>query len=269
MSESEYDILQIPRSRMPTIDGGKLANQKYHMMGLLEIDITNLRKNLKAVLVNGRRISFIAYTIKTIGDCIAENTAMHALLHKNKKTIEFHDVDISLPIERHFNGNYFPFPLIIRATNLKKAIDIDTEINEAVTAKYESEDDLIPFQNKKIGKIIMALFYSMPQKLRLFIMKTAIKNPFRSKQIMGTVGITTVNMAGRLSGWVFPLKNPYNLYFALGSINKKPKVVGDQIAIRDILNLSVIFNHDTIDGAMAKRFINELVRKIEDGKIEI
>lgn len=99
-------------------------------------------------------------------------------------------------------------------------------------------------------------------------MKKTIQNPFLTKKTAGTVGITTVTMGGRLSGWAFPLKSQLNLFFALGSVNKKAIVVDDEIKIRDVLNLSVIFNHAVIDGAVAKRFMNELVRKLESGDIE-
>jgi pyruvate/2-oxoglutarate dehydrogenase complex dihydrolipoamide acyltransferase (E2) component len=41
--------------------------------------------------------------------------------------------------------------------------------------------------------------------------------------------------------------------------------VEDRIEPRDILNLTVAFNHDVVDGAPAARFVQRLVDLIEDG----
>jgi pyruvate/2-oxoglutarate dehydrogenase complex dihydrolipoamide acyltransferase (E2) component len=37
----------------------------------------------------------------------------------------------------------------------------------------------------------------------------------------------------------------------------------DRIEIREMLNITVIFNHDCVDGAPAARFINELRKYVE------
>jgi pyruvate/2-oxoglutarate dehydrogenase complex dihydrolipoamide acyltransferase (E2) component len=96
-------------------------------------------------------------------------------------------------------------------------------------------------------------------------MNIILKNPFWTRKICGTVGMTTINISGRLSGWILPTRNPYNLNFGIGSICKKPLVINDEIKIRDVLNLTVCFNHDIIDGTPAGKFISVLVEQIEKG----
>ncbi|HEX3048593.1 MAG TPA: 2-oxo acid dehydrogenase subunit E2 [Bacillota bacterium] len=112
------------------------------------------------------------------------------------------------------------------------------------------------------------LFYRIPSKIRVLIMEYIIKSPFRAKQVIGTVGFATVNMSGRISGWVFPDKNPYSLYIALGSITKKPLVVRNEVQIREVLNMTAIFDHNVIDGTPARSFMNTLVDTIEKGIID-
>jgi pyruvate/2-oxoglutarate dehydrogenase complex dihydrolipoamide acyltransferase (E2) component len=51
----------------------------------------------------------------------------------------------------------------------------------------------------------------------------------------------------------------------VGSISRKPAVVGDRIEPREILNLTVVFDHDVVDGAPAARFVGRLVEAIESG----
>jgi pyruvate/2-oxoglutarate dehydrogenase complex dihydrolipoamide acyltransferase (E2) component len=49
------------------------------------------------------------------------------------------------------------------------------------------------------------------------------------------------------------------------SIVKKPVVIDDKIEAREILNMSLLLDHDVIDGAPMARFLSELTRNIESG----
>ncbi|HVT10603.1 MAG TPA: dihydrolipoamide acetyltransferase family protein [Polyangia bacterium] len=46
-------------------------------------------------------------------------------------------------------------------------------------------------------------------------------------------------------------------------IAKRPAVVGDQIAIRDLMNLSLSFDHRVVDGFDAAQFVGEIKRQLE------
>jgi pyruvate/2-oxoglutarate dehydrogenase complex dihydrolipoamide acyltransferase (E2) component len=81
---------------------------------------------------------------------------------------------------------------------------------------------------------------------------------------MGTALITSVGTAGHLSKWVIP-KAMHNLCFALGPILKKPWVVANRIEIRDILHLTVLIDHDVVDGAPAARLVARLLGRIQKG----
>jgi pyruvate/2-oxoglutarate dehydrogenase complex dihydrolipoamide acyltransferase (E2) component len=50
---------------------------------------------------------------------------------------------------------------------------------------------------------------------------------------------------------------------------KKPVVAGKKIEIREMVNITAVFNHDIIDGAPAARFINRLRTIIEKEYEEI
>jgi pyruvate dehydrogenase E2 component (dihydrolipoamide acetyltransferase) len=49
----------------------------------------------------------------------------------------------------------------------------------------------------------------------------------------------------------------------VGRIRKQPAVVGDQIVARDLVTLSLTFDHRIVDGAPAARFLNTLRQGIE------
>ena len=56
--------------------------------------------------------------------------------------------------------------------------------------------------------------------------------------------------------------------FGIGAIIKKAVVVNDEIQIREILNMTILIDHDVIDGAPMVRFLKSLSRYIESGEVE-
>lgn len=81
----------------------------------------------------------------------------------------------------------------------------------------------------------------------------------------GTVVVTAVGMFGKgNSGWGIAT-TPVSLSLLVGSIAWKPAVVEGRIEPREMLNLTVMFDHDVVDGAPATRFTRRLVGLIEGG----
>ena len=81
---------------------------------------------------------------------------------------------------------------------------------------------------------------------------------------MGTVMITSVGMMGKIDGWVIPV-GVHPVCFAIGSIVKNPGIVNDNIEIREYLYMTVLVDHDVIDGAPAVRALSKLTKLIESG----
>ena len=81
---------------------------------------------------------------------------------------------------------------------------------------------------------------------------------------MGNVSITSPGMMGKVNGW-FIHRSIHPISFGIGSILKKPTVVDSEIKIREILNMTILIDHDVIDGAPMVRFLKELTKQIETG----
>jgi hypothetical protein len=91
------------------------------------------------------------------------------------------------------------------------------------------------------------------------------RNPAIPVSMAGTVSITSVGMfGGGHSGWGLT-PTAQSLALVVGGTAWKPAVVEGRIEPREILNLTVMFNHDVIDGAPATRFTRRLVELIESG----
>jgi pyruvate/2-oxoglutarate dehydrogenase complex dihydrolipoamide acyltransferase (E2) component len=81
---------------------------------------------------------------------------------------------------------------------------------------------------------------------------------------MGNVSITSLGMVGKINGWFIPI-SIHPICFGIGSIIKKPVVKDDKIEIGEILNITVLMDHDVVDGAPMARFIKDLSKNIENG----
>jgi pyruvate/2-oxoglutarate dehydrogenase complex dihydrolipoamide acyltransferase (E2) component len=81
----------------------------------------------------------------------------------------------------------------------------------------------------------------------------------------GTVGISSVGMFGKdHAGWGISA-GTHGLDLVVGGIARKLAEVDGRIESRQMLSLTIIFDHDVIDGAPAARFTRRLVELIESG----
>jgi len=260
MSTEKYSVSEYPRSRVATFDVGRLGGKKHHIAGFFEVDITAMRIKLKEAKALGRRLSFTSCLLKMIGETVKEYPEIHAVNHRSRKQVIFDNIDISLPVEREVDGVKVPLALLVRAVNTKTTDEINAEIQEAIRRPVGSGRDYVLSEQKH--ERTTGFFFFMPQWFRLIVWRMILRNPFTIKRNMGTIIVTNIGSAGKFAGWILP-KSIHNLAFGIGSIYRKPWVVNDKIEIREILHLTVLFDHDVVDGAPAARFTEKLVRNIE------
>ncbi|AOY77017.1 2-oxo acid dehydrogenase subunit E2 [Clostridium formicaceticum] len=259
----EYRIEEFPISRTATIDIGVAGLKKHHIKALIELDVTEARKVIREKKKLSEKISFNSWLIKCISHAVEEFKPIHGIRKGKRKVVIFDDIDISIAIEREVDGKKVPLPYVIRKTNEKSISDINQEIKSGQKQSIQGEDDYILGQEKK-NKFVMKIYYCLPGFVRRLIWKCIMKSPSLTKQNMGTVMITSVGMIGKINGWVIPV-SIHPLCFAIGSIVKKPGIVKDNIEIREYLYMTVLVDHDIIDGAPAARALSKLTKLIEGG----
>ena len=264
--QSTYRIIQFPKSRLATVDVGRYGARRHHMRALLEVDVTSARAALRRFRQQGQDISFTAWIIKCIGDCIARHPEAHAIRLGRRRLVLFEDVDIAIPVERRVDGQDVPLPLLITSTNRKSAGEIDQEIKAGIAHTITTERDYV-LSRHGFAEHVLKLYYALPGFLRVWLWRRVFGNPFRARKHSGTVVVTTVNAIGPFSAWIVPTRSLQGLCFALGTITKKPWIHEGRIDAREILNLTVCLDHDVIDGAPARRFMQDLVRHIEKGEV--
>lgn len=256
-----YDIIDFPKVRIPTLDFLTLGDNNHYVKGLIEFDVTDGRNKIRDHEKNTqKKISFTAWLLKCIGQAASEFKEVHSMMMGKNKIVKFEDVDISITVEKSIEGVKTPIPLVVRRTNKMTVTQINDEIRKA---QSEEVDEATVLGNHNM-KEDLKRYVSLPSFFRKFILKRKFRDPVRIKQMMGTIIVSSVGMFGKLRGWPIPT-TAHPLAFGVGSITKKPAIINDKIEVREFLALSVLFNHDIVDGAPATRFISRLGELLESG----
>jgi pyruvate/2-oxoglutarate dehydrogenase complex dihydrolipoamide acyltransferase (E2) component len=260
---SNHTIRSFPCSRFFTMDTGRLGLRKHHVKALIEIDVTDSRRKIRRIQAQtGKTVSFTSWILKCIAQAIDEHKQVHALRKGRNRLVIFNTVDLSILVEKEVDGVLVPLPLVLRDVAGRSLNDIYNEIDAAKRKIIENANDYVIEHNRKNGMI--RLYSLMPQFIRLIIWKIMLRNPYRVKRMMGTAVVTSVGMMGKMDGWIMPY-SIHPVCFALGSIVKKPGLKKNKPAIRDFLKMTILIDHDVIDGAPAARFVAKLAEYIESG----
>jgi pyruvate/2-oxoglutarate dehydrogenase complex dihydrolipoamide acyltransferase (E2) component len=241
------------------------GSKRHHIPFLLEVDVTEARELIRSQKAKtGEAISFTGWIVKCLAQAISEHKYMHAI-HHGKRLIIFDDVDVTIVVERAVGpgGKTLPMPYILRKANEKTLLEIHNEIRAAQKSQVaEGEVQINSPRAARLTKIGSAL----PRFLRdLFFWGPLFRDAFRIKQMMGTVSVTAVGMSGPGGmGWGIPI-GIHPLLIAVGGIARKPGIFNDQIALREYLGMTVMFDHDVTDGAPAARFIGRLLELMGSG----
>lgn len=259
-----FETRDFPSFRNPTLDTLNWGRRRHHVPILVEIDVTDARSTIHAIKVKtGQGISFTGWIVKCLAQAVSEHKYVHALRNGKRQLVIFDDVDVSIVIERAIAGEKLPMPCIIRKANQKTLAQIHTEIRAAQTSPIESG-------TVRLGSTqtawLMQIFMLLPQFLRnLLFWQPLFRDPFRIKQMMGTVSVTAVGMFGGSGmSWGIPI-GIHPLLIAVGGIAKRPGVIDERIAIREYVGMTVMFDHDVTDGAPVARFMKRLQELMTSG----
>jgi len=260
-SASTYQVVAFPSDRLIIPLVNTLNARKHFMYGLMEVDVTVARERIaKHKQETGELLSFTGYLVFCLARAIAETKTVQAVRKGNRQLILFDDVDVGLLIEHQKGERRVLDGYVVRHANCKSFIEINREIRAAQhDSSPERGDRSSWFQTllrlpPPLSSLVSACF-----RFALYV------NPTLFTTMAGTVGVTAVGMFGKgVVGWgLVPVMHTLDLI--VGSVTVKPVVVGDHIVPREILNLTVVFDHDVIDGAPATRFTRRLVELVASG----
>jgi pyruvate/2-oxoglutarate dehydrogenase complex dihydrolipoamide acyltransferase (E2) component len=256
-----YHTVEITPERRAFLNTFDFPRPKHLMYGLLEVDVTLARQFIAQHKArSGETLSFTGYLAFCLGRALEENKEVQAYRKGRRQLILFDDVDVGLLVERKDGEKRELSAIVVRGANRKTFLEIHHEIRAAQSSPV-SPTKKIPtwFRNA------MLLPWPLCRLFTAAVSAVMRRDPATAVLMQGTVGITSIGMFGKdHSGWGLTTAR-HSLILVVSSIAWKPAVVDGQILPREILNLTLVFDHDVIDGAPAARFTRRLVELIESG----
>jgi pyruvate/2-oxoglutarate dehydrogenase complex dihydrolipoamide acyltransferase (E2) component len=256
----DYTIEEPPFQRRFAMEVFAAVRPGHPMMALLELDVSLAQAAIARLQASGARVSLFAFVVRAIAVALAEHRALNVVRH-GRRLVTFADVDVNIPVELETKEGHFPHQIVIRRASDKTPGEVYEEIEDArhrgqLTGNAGVED--------RWALRAMRSLLLLPKPLRLWILRRLIKNPWMVKRRSGTTLVTSVAKFAAIPGFVIPFPGgPRATLFAVGSVVEKPTAREGQIAVRSVMSLTVVFDHDLVDGGPAARFIRRLQQLIE------
>lgn len=256
-----YQIVDFPAERRVMAGFLDLTSGKHNMYALLEVDVTIARQFIEAYKAQtGESLSFTGYLAFCLARAVDENKAVQAYRKGRNQLVMFDDVDVGIMIEQRKGEKRALTAHVIRGANHKTYWEIHEEIRAVQSNQAPaSAESASWFQSA------MLLPWPLSRMFNALARMVMRRDPTLLTSMAGTVGISSVGMFGKdHSGWGIST-GTHVLDLTVGSMAWKPAVVDGRIEPRQILNLTVVFDHEVIDGAPAARFTRRLIELIESG----
>lgn len=256
-----HHVVDLTPGRRVWLNTLDMSWPKHAVYGLLEVDVTVARRFIAEHKARaGETLSFTGYLTFCLARAVDEDKAVQAYLKGRKQLVLFDDVDVGLMVEHKDGEKRALMGYVVRCANRKTYRQIHEEIrsvqsqpapaNRGMPSWYRSAM-MLPWPLSSLFKALLALSMS--------------RDPTIAVAMAGTISLSSVGMfGGGHGGWGLS-PTPQPLAVVVGGTALKPACIEGRIEPREILNLTVMFNHDIIDGAPATRFTRRFVELIESG----
>jgi len=256
-----YHVVELTPGRRAWVNALDLPGPKHWMVGLLEVDVTVAQQFIAEHKARtGEALSFTGFLVYCLARAVDENKEVQAYLKGHHQIVMFDDVNVGLMVEHKAGGKTALMGHIVQGANRKTYRQIHDEIRSVQSAPAPPSRGMPTW-----FRSAMLLPWPLSRLVKALMGMATRRDPTIRVSASGTVVVTAVGMFGRgHSGWGIAT-TPVSLSLVVGSMAWKPAVVEGRIEPREILNLTVLFDHDVVDGAPATRFVRRLVELIESG----
>jgi pyruvate/2-oxoglutarate dehydrogenase complex dihydrolipoamide acyltransferase (E2) component len=248
--------LHYPKLRNFILDIMVAGRRKNIINLLLEIELTRVQEYIENYSAQHNKcITLTSFICKSFACAVDEDKSMQGYRQGKSKLVIFDDVDLSVMVERDVDGHMMPVTLIVRAANQKGIDQISQEIREAKTSSIGSTGPMSALDKQ---------FFSLPRLLRKIVWFEMRRDPYLFKQLVGTVGVTSMGMYASGPAVVIPI-TPMTLTLSIGAIHKRLVLENGIVVERDFIQMNLAADHDIIDGAPLMRFLDRFKRKLLSG----
>ena len=188
---------------------------------------------------------------------VEQNKDFNAYRRGTSRMVLFDDVDLSFTVEREVDGVLLPVPYIVRAANRKSVEQIHRELQAAKVAPIGEAGPMSALEK---------YFFLMPHFARRIVWLFIRRDPWKFKQLVGTVGVTSMGMFASGAAVVQPI-TPMTLTLSIGAIENKVVMQDGTPVERAFIHLNLGADHDLIDGAPLMRFAEAFGKRLRNAEL--
>jgi len=173
--------------------------------------------------------------------------------------------------EKGIHLTYLPFVIKAVVAGLEEHpyvnASLDDESEEIILKKYFNIGVAVDTKDGLMVPVVKNVKEKSILTLADELMKLSEKARSRTIDLAdlkgGTFTITNYGAVGGIFGSPI-INHPEVAILGLGKVQEKPVVVEGKIEVREMLPLSLSFDHRVVDGAEAARFMNTVIDHLED-----
>jgi len=246
------DVRPFPPARRAVTAAVRAGRRIVPMHGLLDVDVTAARRLLADHVPP---LSMTAFLIAGVARAAAAHPEVHAYRDWRGRLVRHRHVDVQTLVEVPTEQGPFGLVHVARDADVRDVPALTAELrgvkaDMTTTGTGRALQRLAPLAGRVPG-VFPAMYAVMSRSVR-------------AHELTGTVQVTAVGMFAGGSGFAIAPPTLASLLVVVGGISRQPRVVGEEIAVRDVLDLTVTIDHNVVDGAPATRFGAELRSLLED-----
>ena len=265
-----FEELSVSPSRTAVWDTVRIGKARHHVPVLFDVDVTAARAAMsKRKRGEAGYVSLSGWALKCVAQAASEHGRVHALRRGRRSIVVFKDVDVSVALYRRLNGGAhderLPMPYVLRKSNEKSVEQISGEIRDAQSVRLAPGEQWLDPSGQVPPPWLLRLAFTLPHHVRRAVYwDRLLADPWRVKRTMGTVMVTSVPVTSKSShgGWAIPM-GIHPLIVVIGGVSRKPWVVEDRVEAREVLSITVLFDHDVVDGVPVALFLRRLTELME------
>ena len=249
------EVRPFPANRRLVTAAMRAGRRKMPMFGLVEVDITTANRLLAGHDPPG---SLTAFVVASVARAAAAHPEVHAYRNWRGQLVTHHHVDVAVMVEICTPQGPFAIPHVLRDADVRGVPDLTAELRRVQHDPSASPsgrwlDQAAPAATRIPGTL-PAMYAVMTRSVA-------------ARQRIGTVAVTAVGMFAGGGGFGLTSLSVMSLEVIVGGMSRRPRIVDGQVAVREVLDLTVAIDHNVVDGAPAARFAAEFTELLESADV--
>jgi pyruvate/2-oxoglutarate dehydrogenase complex dihydrolipoamide acyltransferase (E2) component len=251
----QVEARPFPSDRRLVTAAMRAGRRRMPMYGLIDVDVTAAKRLLACQDPPG---SLTAFVVGSVARAAAAHPEVHAYRNWRGQLVTHHYVDVGTMVEISTPQGLFALPHVLRDADVRGVPELTAELRRVKREPSTSPSgrwlDRAAPTATRIPGAIPAMYAVMARSVT-------------ARQRIGTVAVTAVGMFAGGGGFGITPMTLMSLEVIVGGMSQRPRIVDGQVAVRDVLDLTLAIDHNVVDGAPAARFAAEFRRLLESAAV--